>query len=137
MSPSPRLRAISTSSVVSSVYDASPSTSPGSMAASSSASLMASSASRFSHPSIALAGSAKQRRSFDLVDHATSFVLVERWHAKRDVFEDLDEHAAEAEHHDRAEQLVVAHADHALDTALDLLRDEHPTRRAGELFVRG
>src|SRR3954468_1414268 len=57
MSPSPRLRAMSTSSVVSRVYDANPSTSPGAMAASSSASLMASSASRFSDRSMALANS--------------------------------------------------------------------------------
>ena len=42
---------------------------------------------------------------------------VERRHAERHVLEHLDEHAAEPEHHHRPEQLVVAHADDALDAA--------------------
>ena len=68
---------------------------------------------------------AQQRAAPHLVDHAPRLGRVERRHPERHVLEDLDEHAAEAEHHDRAEQLVLAHADHALDAAIHHLGDEH------------
>ena len=58
----------------------------------------------------------EQREPLDLADHAPRFGPVERGDPEGDVAEDLDQHAAQAEHHHGAEQRILGHAHDALDS---------------------
>ena len=66
----------------------------------------------------------EQREALQLAQHPVGLVAAERRDAEGDVAEHLDEHAAEADHHDRPEERVLGDADDHLDAAGDLLADE-------------
>ncbi len=56
----------------------------------------------------------EQSRALELAEHAAGVVGIDRADAERDVLEDLDEYAAEPDHHDRPELRIAIAADHDL-----------------------
>src|SRR4029453_14663534 len=63
--------------------------------------------------------------ALELAYHAGSLVGAERRDAERHVPQDLDEHAAEADHHRRAEQRVLRDPENGLPSAGHRLAYEH------------
>ena len=66
----------------------------------------------------------EQREGLDLADHRYRIGTGQWCHADRDIPQHLDEGAAQPEHHDRPEDLIVAHAENAFDAARDHRREQ-------------
>ena len=74
----------------------------------------------------------EQDCAFEFAEHAVGVVSVDRADAERDVLEDLDEDAAETDHHHRPELRIAVAADHDLLAPRRHFLDE-PALRPGRL----